>query len=123
MARYPYDETTPTAARAFAWANGSSTPSALGTDVDWSNDARNYTKTVSGTVTFTESNASGYAGTPYGEVALVLTNSGTVAEPTWPGTWTDVGSTSWDTTSGVAHLVLVRRFSDSVAYFTLTVLP
>lgn len=76
-----------------------------GTDIDFAaGDV--FTKTISGSTTFTASNETW--GWP--TVLLILAVSGSPAEPTWPGTTTKVGTGTWST-SATNYVFLTRTGS------------
>lgn len=73
---------------------------------------RTFTGTLTGAVTFAVSNTWGNR-----NFALRLTNSGTIAEPTWPTGSKRAGETEWDTTTGVVQWVFFTwRATDALVY-------
>lgn len=73
---------------------------------------RTFTGTLTGAVTFSVSNTWGNR-----SFVLILTNSGTVAEPAWPTASVRTGAAEWDTTDGVVNTVFFTwRSAGSLLY-------
>lgn len=73
---------------------------------------RTFTGTLTGAVTFSVSNTWGHR-----SFALILTNSGVVAEPTWPTGSLLWGEGTWDTANGAKNVVVFTwRAAGSLGY-------
>ena len=74
--------------------------------------ARTFTATLTGAVAFSITNTWGNR-----TFALILTNSGTVAEPTWPTGSLLWGDGTWDTSNGAKNVVVFTwRAAGSLGY-------
>lgn len=74
--------------------------------------ARSFTATLTGAVAFSLTNTWGNR-----TFVLILTNSGVVAEPTWPAGSVLWGDGAWDTTDGAENVVVFTwRASGSLGY-------
>lgn len=80
--------------------------------------ARTFTATLTGAVAFSLTNTWGNR-----SFALGLTNSGTIAEPTWPTGAARAGETEWDTTDGVTQWVFFTWRANNVLVYSIGAEP